>query len=227
MTDLFPSRWPVAHPDRIQLYAFGTPNGRKITIALEEMELPYELHVVNIMKGEQSDPEYLRVNPNAKIPSIVDPDGPGGEPIAIMESGAILQYLGEKSGKLLPSDPAGRWAAIQWVNFQVASVGPMLGQFGHFFKFAKGKTDGYGEERYRNETKRLLGVLDRQLEGRDFLIGDYSIADVATFPWIKGLAWYEALDAVDYASFTNVEPWVERCLARPKTAVGYDATDKT
>ncbi len=227
MSDLFPSRWPAKHPDRIQVYTFGTPNGRKLTVALEEMELPYEVHIIDILKGDQFDPEYLRINPNGKIPSIVDPNGPGGAPIAFMESAAILQYLGDKSGKLLPTEPAARWETIQWLTFQVAHIGPMLGQFGHFFKFAKGKTDSYGEERYGAEAKRLLGVLDKRLAGRDFLMGEqYTVADVATFPWIRGLQFYEAEAYLDYASFTNVEPWVQRCLARPKTAAGYEAASK-
>lgn len=223
MSATFPSRWPAKNPDHIQAYTFGTPNGRKLTIALEEMELPYDLHTINILKDDQFDPEFVRINPNSKIPAMLDPHGPNDEPIALMESAVILQYLAEKTGKLIPSDAAGRWETLQWLAFQIASVGPMFGQFGHFYMFAKGKTDSYGEERYTKETKRLLGVLDARLADRPFLVGDtYTIADVATFPWVRGIEFYKAEEHLDYASYANVEPWVQRCLARPKTAAGYD-----
>lgn len=214
---LFPKRWPPQHPGRIQLYSFGTPNGRKVSIALEEMELPYEAHRIDILVGDQLDEDYVRINPNSKIPTIVDPSGPSGEPIAIMESGAILLYLAEKTGKLLPAEPALRWEAIQWLFFQMASVGPYFGQFGHFFKFARDKTsDEYALERYANETKRLLGVLDRRLEGREFLVGGaLTVADVATVPWIKGLEFYGSEERLELARFTNVLAWVERCWSRP------------
>lgn len=222
----FPSRWAPRHPDRIQLYSIATPNGQKIAVALEEMGLPYEAHKINILAGDQFDPEYVAINPNSKIPSIIDPAGPGGRPIALMESGAILVYLAEKSGKLLSDDGELRWQAIQWLFFQMASVGPFFGQFGHFHKFARGKTaDGYALDRYTKETNRLLGVLDARLEGREYLVGDeYSIADVATFPWVKALDFYQGKDQVEYGSFANVDPWLQRCLARPASVRGMAVT---
>lgn len=218
---IFPSRWAPEHPDRIQLYSLATPNGQKIGVALEEMELAYEPHRISL-DGDQFDPEFVAINPNSKIPAIIDPAGPGGAPIAVMESGAILMYLAQKSGKLLPADERLRWETIQWLFFQMASVGPMFGQFGHFYKFARDKTsDDYGVKRYTAEAKRLLGVLDARLEGRQYLVGDqYTIADVATFPWMMALDFYEGKEAVEYRSFANVEPWVQRCAARPASARG-------
>lgn len=213
--DKLPSRWHAEHPDRIQLYSLATPNGKKAGIVLEELGLEYEAHRIDIMGGDQFDPEYVKINPNSKIPSIIDPDGPDGEPIAIMESGAIMIYLAEKTGKLMPQDPFLRSKVLQWVFFQVGSVGPMFGQFGHFYKFAKGKTDDYGEKRYGKEVKRLLGVLDRQLEGRDWLVDDFSIADIMTVPWLDALDFYEGKSFVEYDSFENVTAWVERFNARP------------
>lgn len=217
MTELFPKRWPPSHPDRIQLYSLATPNGQKVAIALEEMGLPYEAHRIDIMSNDQFDEDYVRINPNSKIPSIIDPKGPNGAPLAMMESGAILMYLAEKSGKLLPSDPALRWETIQWLFFQMASVGPFLGQFGHFFKFARGKTsDDYALDRYADEAKRLLGVLDRRLEGREYLVGEaLTIADVATVPWIFALDFYEGKDRVEYSTFQNIDAWATRCWTRP------------
>lgn len=212
---IFPSRWNVEHPDRLQLYFMATPNGLKGSIVLEELELPYEAHRVDIMANHQFDEDYVAINPNSKIPTLVDPKGPGGEPMAIMESGAILMYLAQKTGKLLSSDPRLHSETMQWLFFQVGHVGPMFGQFGHFFKFAKGKTDTYGEERYGKETKRLLGVLDRRLADREYLAGEFSIADIATVPWLNALDFYGAKDVVDYASFKNVNAWVERFMARP------------
>lgn len=221
-TDLFPQRWPAQHPDRIQLYSLATPNGRKASVALEELELPYEAHKIDIMAGDQFDEGFKRVNPNSKIPAIIDPDGPDGEPIAVMESGAILLYLAEKTGKLLPAGGRERLEAIQWLFFQMGGVGPMFGQFGHFFKYAKDKTtDSYGVDRYTKEAKRLLGVLDVRLEGRAYLAGEsYSIADIATFPWVDFLDHYGGKGVLEYDSFKNVQPWVERCLARPAVERG-------
>ena len=211
----FPSRYRPQHPDRIQLYGMPTPNGQKISIALEEMELPYEPHRVDILAGDQHQPEYLRLSPNGKIPAIIDPNGPNGQPIAMMESGAILMYLAEKSGRLLSPDAVERLETIQWLFFQMAHVGPMFGQFGHFYKFAKGKTDDYGERRYGAEVTRLLGVLNERLRGRTFLVGEaLSIADVATVPWITALDFYEGKDYVEYDRFENVKAWVARCSAR-------------
>jgi len=209
-----PKHWPAEHPDRIQLYSLATPNGQKAGIVLEELGLPYEAHKINIMEGDQFHEDYLGINPNSKIPAIIDPNGPDGKPLAIMESGALLVYLADKAGKLIPEDPAGRSEVLQWLFFQVGSVGPMFGQFGHFFKFAKGKTDTYGEERYGKEAKRLLAVMDKQLEGKTWIAGEYSIADIALVPWINALDFYEGKDFVEYDSFENVKAWVERFNAR-------------
>jgi GST-like protein len=219
-TDALPSRWNAEHPDRIQLFSLATPNGQKAGIALEELGLDYEAHRIDIMGGDQFDPEYVAINPNSKIPSIIDPDGPNGGPLAIMESGAILLYLAEKTGKLLPDDPYWRSKAIQWTFFQAGSVGPMFGQFGHFFKFAKGKTDTYGEERYGKEVTRLLGVLDAALADRDWLANEFSIADIMIVPWINALDFYEGKDFVGYDDFDHVKDWVERFNARPAVQRG-------
>ncbi|WP_282608738.1 glutathione binding-like protein [Pelagibius sp. Alg239-R121] len=227
MSDLsnFPitKRWPAAHPDRIQLYSLTTPNGVKVSIALEEMELPYEPHLVSFGNDDQMTPEFLSLNPNNKIPAIIDPDGPNGEPLPLFESGAILLYLAEKTGKLLPSDPSARIECIQWLMFQMGGVGPMFGQFGHFFKFAADKiTDPYPTERYLNETRRLMSVMNGRLEGRDYIMGaDYSIADIATFPWIRTVVgFYEAGDTVGMNNYPNVVAYLERCLARPAVERG-------
>jgi GST-like protein len=221
---IFPARWAPQHPDRIQLYSLATPNGQKVGVALEELELPYEAHRINIMAGDQLDPDFVRINPNSKIPAILDPSGPGGEPLAIMESGAILYYLAKKAGRLIPADGKGESQVLQWVFFQVGSVGPMFGQFGHFYKFAKGKTDDYGEKRYGAEVTRLLGVLERQLEGQEWLVGDFSIADVAIVPWIDSLEFYEGKEFVGYGDFRNVDAWVERFKARPAVQRGLQVT---
>lgn len=208
---------------KIQLYSMATPNGQKASIALEEMELPYEAHFIDIRRGDQFTPEFLAINPNNKIPAIVDPDGPDGRPMTVFESGAILIYLAEKSGKLLSADPRLRSETLQWLFFQVGGVGPMFGQFGHFYKFAREQCDHfYPLQRYTNETKRLLGVLEKRLEGRDYLVGDaYSIADIATFPWVGCLERvYEAREQLDLESFPNVLSWHERCAGRPAARRG-------
>ncbi|MEZ4235235.1 MAG: glutathione S-transferase N-terminal domain-containing protein [Myxococcota bacterium] len=217
----WPAPWAPKHPDRIQLYSMATPNGQKVGVALEELGLPYELHRIDITKGDQHDEEYLRINPNGKIPSIVDPHGPAG-PLPLMESAVILNYLARKGGGLLPDDERLYWETQQWLSFQIASVGPMFGQFGHFFAFARDKTsDTYALERYTAEVRRLLGVLDRRLSGRTFLVGEqFTIADVATFPWIAGLSFYKAQDHLGYAEFAHVVAFVERCLARPAVQRG-------
>ncbi len=214
---VFPKRWPPQHPDRIQLYSLATPNGQKVGIALEELGLPYEPHRINIFENDQFDEDYIRINPNSKIPTIIDPEGPKGEPFALMESGAILLYLAEKTGKLLPNDAAEKWETIQWVFFQMASVGPFFGQFGHFFKFARDKTsDTYALQRYTNETKRLLRVLESRLEGREYLVGDaLTVADIATVPWIKALDFYGGKEQLSTSELTNVPAWVDRCWSRP------------
>ncbi|MEO6341329.1 MAG: glutathione S-transferase N-terminal domain-containing protein [Caulobacteraceae bacterium] len=229
MSDLsaFPiaQRWPAQHPDRLQLYSFPTPNGVKVSIALEELGLPYEAHAVNIMANETWGPEFLALNPNGKIPAILDPDGPGGKPIALFESGAILFYLAEKTGKLIPADPIGRYETLQWVFFQMGHIGPMFGQVGFFFKFGgKDIEDKRPLERFANESKRLLGVLETRLEGRQWIMGDdYTIADISMFGWVRGLVgFYGAGDLVDYGSLKNVPAWLERGLARPAVQRGLD-----
>jgi len=204
----------------IQLYSLATPNGQKISVALEELELPYQAITVNILKGEQFTAEFIAKNPNSKIPVIVDPNGPNGEEITIMESGAILLYLAEKTGRLLSDHPIERMETIQWLFFQMASIGPMFGQFGHFFKYAGDRcTHPYPLERYQTEAIRLLKVLDQRLEGRNYLVGEqYSIADIAIFPWVECLrGFYKASKELELESFHNVLRWLEKCLARPKT----------
>ncbi len=229
MSDLsfFPinKRWPAQHPERLQLYSLPTPNGVKVSIMLEELGLPYEVHLIDIGKNESWTPEYLALNPNGKIPAIIDPDGPDGKPLALFESGAILLYLAEKTGKFLPSDPARRYETIQWVFFQMAAIGPMFGQVGFFHKFAGREIeDKRPLERYQNESKRLLGVLETRLEGRQWIMDDeYTIADIATLGWVRNLVgFYGAGDLVDYASLKNVPAWLERGLARPAVQRGLD-----
>lgn len=229
MTDLssFPisRRWPAQHPDRIQLYSFPTPNGVKVSIALEELGLPYEPHAINIGQNETWGPEFLSLNPNGKIPAIIDPNGPGGQPLGLWESGAILLYLAEKTGKLLPQDPARRYETIQWVFFQMAALGPMFGQLGFFHKFAgKDYEDKRPRDRYVAESKRLLGVLETRLDGRDWIMGsDYTIADISMLGWVRNLVdFYGAGELVDYDSLKNVPAWLERGLARPAVQRGLD-----
>lgn len=208
---------------KIQLYSLATPNGQKIGIALEEMGLPYEAHSVNIGKGDQFKPEFVAINPNSKIPAIVDPAGPGGQPMSVFESGAILIYLAEKSKMFLPTDPRLKSETLQWLFFQMAGVGPMFGQFGHFFKYAADKCDHpYPLERYAMETKRLLGVLDKHLQGKTFLVDEqYTIADMAIVPWVNCLSvFYQADEKLGVADYKNVQAWARRILQRPKTAAG-------
>lgn len=210
-------RWPAQHPDRIQLYSLNTPNGVKASIMLEECGLAYEPHLVDIMDNESHLPEFLSLNPNGKIPAIIDPDGPGGQALALFESGAILLYLAEKSGKFLSPDPVTRWHTIQWLFFQMASIGPMFGQVGYFHKFAgKDYEDKRPLQRYVDESKRLLGVLDQQLDGQHWIVGnDYSIADIATLGWVDNLiTFYEARDLVGFDSHANVAAWLQRGLER-------------
>jgi GST-like protein len=229
MTDLsaFPiaARWPAKHPDRLQLYSFPTPNGVKVSIALEELGIPYEAHAVNISKNESWTPEFLSLNPNGKIPAILDPNGPGGKPLALFESGAILLYLADKTGKLLPSDPILRYETIQWVFFQMAAVGPMFGQVGFFYKFAgRDIADRRPLNRYADESKRLLGVLETRLTGREWLMGeDYTIADIAHLGWVRNLiGFYDAGELVGIKNFPNVLAWLDRGLARPATQRGLN-----
>jgi len=215
-------RWPAAHPGRLQLYSVPTPNGVKVSIMLEEIGLPYEPHFIRLGEGGTQTSEYLSLNPNGKIPAILDPGGPGGAPFGLFESGAILIYLAEKSGMLLPADPAARYQTIQWVMFQMGGIGPMFGQLGFFNKFAgKDFADKRPLQRYAAESKRLLGVLETRLEGRDWLMDDYSIADVATLGWVRNLiTFYEARELIDYDGLTNVPAWLERGLARPAVQRG-------
>jgi GST-like protein len=217
-------RWPAEHPDRLQLYSLPTPNGVKASIMLEEIGLPYEPHTVNITKNESWTPEFLSLNPNGKIPAIIDPDGPGGKPFGLFESGAILLYLSDKTGKLVPADPALRYETIQWVFFQMAFIGPIFGQVGYFHKFAgKDIADKRPLERYVNESKRLLGVLEGRLAGRDWIMGDYSIADVSMLGWVRNLVgFYGARELVDFDSLKNVPAWLDRGLARPAVQRALD-----
>src|SRR3984885_9833614 len=182
-------KWPARHPDRLQLYSLPTPNGVKVSIMLEEIGLPYEPHLVSFESNDQATPEFQSLNPNNKIPAILDPNGPGGKPLPLFESGAILIYLAEKTGQLLPRDAAGRYQTLQWLMFQMGGIGPMFGQLGFFHKFAgKDYEDKRPRDRYVGEARRLLGVLDQRLQGRDWILGDdYSIVDIATFPWINNL----------------------------------------
>ena len=227
MADLsaFPitTRWPAQHPDRIQLYGLPTPNGVKVSIMLEETDLPYEPHLVDITKNESWTPEFLSLNPNGKIPAIIDPDGPGGKPMGLWESGAILIYLAEKSGKFLPADPVRRYETIQWVMWQMGGLGPMFGQLGFFHKFAgRDYEDKRPRDRYVNESKRLLGVLESRLADRTWIMGDdYTIADISMLGWVRNLiGFYEAAELVDYASLRHVPAWLERGLARPAVQRG-------
>ncbi|GAA0511545.1 glutathione S-transferase N-terminal domain-containing protein [Pigmentiphaga sp. GD03639] len=227
MTDLsaFPitRKWPAQHPDRIQLYSLPTPNGVKVSIMLEETGLPYEPHRVAFDTQDQMSPEFLSLNPNNKIPAILDPDGPGGKPLPLFESGAILIYLAEKSGKFIPRDPAGRYQAMQWVMFQMGGIGPMFGQVGFFHKFAgKDYEDKRPRDRYVAESRRLLGVLDRHLEGKAWILGDdYGIADIATFPWVRNLVgFYGAGELVGFADFANVKRVLDAFVARPAVQRG-------
>jgi GSH-dependent disulfide-bond oxidoreductase len=218
-------RWPAQFPDRLQLYSLPTPNGVKVSIMLEEIGLPYEPHLVDFGKDDQKTPEFLSLNPNGKIPAILDPDGPGGKPLPLFESGAILQYLGEKTGKLLAADPAQRWETIQWVHFQMGGIGPMFGQVGFFHKFAgKDYEDKRPRDRYVNESKRLLGVMESHLANRQWFVGDqFSIADISMLGWVRNLVgFYGARELVDFDSFKHVPAWLERGLARPAVQRGLN-----
>ncbi len=222
MSDLsaFPitKRWPAKHPDRLQLYSLPTPNGVKVSIMLEEIGLPYEVHLVDFGKDDQKTPEFLSLNPNGKIPAILDPDGPGGKPLGLFESGAILQYLAEKTGKLLPADAARRWQTIQWVHFQMGGIGPMFGQVGFFHKFAgKEFADKRPLERYVAESKRLLGVLETHLGGRQWVMDDeYTIADISMLGWVRNLiGFYGARELV---AFDSLQARAGMAGARPRAA---------
>ncbi|WOD18878.1 glutathione binding-like protein [Paraburkholderia kirstenboschensis] len=230
MTDLsdFPitKKWPAEHPDRLQLYSLPTPNGVKVSIMLEETGLPYEPHLVRFDTNDQMTPEFLSLNPNNKIPAIIDPNGPDGRPLQLFESGAILIYLADKTGQLIPQNAAGRYEAIQWVMFQMGGIGPMFGQLGFFHRFAgKEYEDKRPRDRYVAESKRLLGVLEQRLEGREWILGDqYSIADIATFPWVRNLiGFYEAGELVGIQEFPNVRRVLAAFVARPAVVRGLDS----
>ncbi len=207
---------PPEHPDRLQLYSFPTPNGIKVSAMLEETGLPYEAHTISIMRDDQMTPEFLALNPNNKIPAIIDPDGPHS-PIALFETGAILMYLGEKTGKFYPSEPGKRFEVTQWLMWQMGGLGPMLGQFGHFYKFAADKvSDPYAKDRYTDEGKRLLKVLDGHLQDREFVAaGEYSIADIAIWPWLNAITFYGGEEVLGLPDLPNVVRYRDACAARP------------
>jgi GST-like protein len=217
------AKWPAQHPERIQLYSLPTPNGVKVSILLEETGLAYEAHKVRFDQNDQLSPEFLSLNPNNKIPAIIDPNGPAGEPLMLFESGAILLYLADKAGAFIPQDAAGRYQTIQWLMWQMGGIGPMFGQLGFFNKFAgKDYEDKRPRDRYVGESKRLLGVLDQRLKGREWILGDaYSIADIATFPWVRNLiGFYEAGDLVGINNFPEVQRVLANFLERPAVIKG-------
>jgi GST-like protein len=216
-------KWPAAHPDRLQLYSLATPNGVKVSILLEEIGLPYEAHRVSFEANEQQSAEFLSLNPYGKIPAIIDPQGPGGRPLALFESGAILIYLADKSGQFLPQELAARYEAIQWLMFQMGGVGPMFGQLGFFHRFAgKDYADKRPRDRYVAESRRVLDVLQRRLQERAWIMGaDYTIADIAIFPWVRNLiGFYGAADLVGIADFPDVTRALAVFVARPAVVRG-------
>lgn len=228
MTDLtrYPitHKWPATDPERLQLYSLPTPNGVKVSIMLEEIGLAYEPHLVSFERNEQFSPEFLSLTPNNKIPAILDPNGPGGQPLALFESGVILVYLAEKTGQLLAEDPAQRYETLQWLMWQMGGVGPMFGQLGFFHKFAGAEyEDKRPRDRYVAESARLLGVLDQRLQGRDWIMGDYSIADIAVLPWVRCLVdFYKADELVQFERFGNVRRVLDAFLARPAVQRGLN-----
>ncbi len=218
-------KWPAQHPERLQLYSLPTPNGVKVSIALEETGLPYEPHLVNFGTNDQLSPEFMSLNPNNKIPAIIDPHGPGGKPLALFESGAILVYLAAKTGQLMPTDEAGRYETLQWLMFQMGGIGPMFGQLGFFHKFAgREYEDKRPRDRYVTESRRLLNVLNQHLKGRDWIMGsDYSIADIATFPWVRNLVgFYEAGELVGIKDYPEVTRVLAAFVARPAVIRGLN-----
>jgi GST-like protein len=222
-------RWPPAHPDRLQLYSLPTPNGVKVSIMLEEIGLAYEAHRVDFATDDQKTPEFLSLNPNGKIPAIIDPDGPDGAPLGLFESGAILLYLADKTGQLIPADAARRWETIQWLFFQMGGVGPMFGQVGYFHKFAgRELADKRPLERYVSESRRLLEVMETRLEGRSWIMGeDYTIADISLLGWGRNLiGFYEARDLVAFDTLSQVPAWLERGLERPAVQRGLEVPSR-
>ena len=229
MSDLsaFPisQKWPAQHPEHLQLYSLPTPNGVKVSIMLEETGLAYEPHLVSFDRNDQMSPEFLSLNPNNKIPAIIDPNGPDGKPLPLFESGAILLYLAEKTGQLIPPDAAGRYETIQWLMFQMGGIGPMFGQVGFFHKFAgKEYEDKRPRDRYIGESKRLLAVLEQRLQGRAWIMGEqYTIADIAIFPWVRNLiGFYGAGELVEFDQFPNVKRVLDAFVARPAVARGLE-----
>ncbi|HUN26450.1 MAG TPA: glutathione S-transferase N-terminal domain-containing protein [Steroidobacteraceae bacterium] len=225
--DAFPitRKWPAHHPDRLQLYSRPTPNGVKVSIMLEETGLEYESHAVRFERNDQLSPEFMSLNPNGKIPAILDPAGPGGKPLPLFESGAILIYLADKTGQLMPRDAGRRYETIQWLMLQMGGIGPMFGQLGFFNKFAgKDYEDKRPRDRYVAESKRLLGVLERRLAGRAWIMGDdYTIADIATFPWVRNLiGFYEAGQLVGIENFPQVTRTLNAFVARAAVARGLE-----
>ena len=218
-------KWPARHPDRIQLYSLPTPNGVKVSIALEELGLPYEPHLVSFDTNDQMSPEFLSLNPNNKIPAILDPHGPDGKPLALFESGAILLYLADKTGQLMPHDAAARYETIQWLMWQMGGLGPMFGQLGFFHKFAgKDYEDKRPRDRYVAESRRLLGVLDQRLKGRPWVVGDtYTVADIAIWPWVRNLVgFYGAGELVEFGQFKEIERVLAAFVQRPAVAKGLN-----
>ena len=214
-------KWPAQNPDILQLYSFPTPNGVKASIALEETGIPYEAHKVTLSDADVKSPEFLSLNPNNKIPAIVDPDGPDGAPIGLFESGAILIYLAEKSGKLIGKTATDRAKIIQWLMFQMGGLGPMFGQLGFFYKFAGSDIeDPRPRDRYIGEAKRLLSVLEKEMDGKDWIAGDYSIADIAIAPWLRSLDFYGARDVLGWDDHPNLVAYLDRFLARPAVQTG-------
>ena len=218
-------KWPAAHPDRLQLYSLPTPNGVKVSIMLEETGLPYEVHRVAFDSQDQLSPEFLSLNPNNKIPALIDPNGPGGQPLALFESGAILLYLADKAGRFIPQDAAGRYETIQWLMFQMGGIGPMFGQLGFFNKFAgKDFEDKRPRDRYVAESRRLLAVMEGHLKGREWILGgDYGIADIAIFPWVNNLVgFYGAAEIVGFEAFKDVQRVLAAFKARPAVQRGLN-----
>ncbi|WP_421937354.1 glutathione S-transferase N-terminal domain-containing protein [Phenylobacterium sp.] len=217
-------RWPASHPDRLQLYAAPTPNGVKVSIMLEETGLAYEPHLIDISNNESKDPAFVSLNPNGRIPAIIDPEGPDGDPIGVWESAAILVYLAEKTGRLIPAAPARRYETLTWVFFQMSAIGPTFGQLGFFLRGGgKDYEDKRPRQRFVDESKRLLAVLDRRLDGRDWIVDEYSIADITTLGWVNALVGtYDAGDILGLTSFSNVQAWLGRGLARPAVQRGLN-----
>ncbi len=213
------AKWPAENPDVLQLYSFPTPNGVKVSIALEEMGIPYEAHLVTLSDSDVKSPEFLSLNPNNKIPAIIDPNGPNGTPVSLFESGAILLYLAEKSGKLIGATATEKATITQWLMFQMGGLGPMLGQLGFFWKFAGSEwEDKRPQQRYVAEGKRLLAVLEKELDGKEWIAGEYSIADIAIAPWLAALEFYGAQDALNWSDHKNLVDYVARFKARPAVA---------